>query len=236
MCAGVITLAHTVHSHGTVCVPVSLHWHTQYTVTVLCVPVSLHWHTQYTVTVLCVPVSLHWHTQYTVTVLCVCRCHYTGTHSTQSRYCVCVPVSLHWHTQYTVTVLCVCRCHYTGTHSTQSRYCVCAGVIQSLLTQTRPWWVAIVFQSVIISDFAQIWTDIVPLMTPHLGDLTWSGQFVFPKVAQRMPHRLCQISARSYKRFSVHLRKKTQGGVYHPPPSPRSWVKNSVRQGKGVHA
>ena len=65
VCAGVITLAHTVHSHGTVCAGVITLAHTV--------------HSHGTV---CVPVSLHWHTQYTVTVLCVCRCHYTGTHST----------------------------------------------------------------------------------------------------------------------------------------------------------
>ena len=51
------------------------------------------------------------------------------------------------------------------------------------------------------------------------------SNFFLPKVAQRMPHKLCKFSARSASYFGVH-RRKTSGG-WHPPPA-RARVKIST--------
>ena len=61
-------------------------------------------------------------------------------------------------------------------------------------------------------------SESVPVMTSydHIS-LTWPDQLIFPKVAQRMTHKLCKISARSAHWFGNHFRKKIMGRGWHQP-------------------
>ena len=58
----------------------------------------------------------------------------------------------------------------------------------------------------------------------HHSSVAWPDPVTFfsPKVAQRMPHKLCKISAQSAQRLGSHFRKKTHGVASTSPPSPTS--------------
>ena len=67
-------------------------------------------------------------------------------------------------------------------------------------------------------DFAEILRRLFLLWRHNF--VTWPDptKFFSPKVAQRMPHKLWNISARSSKRCGVQLRKTHGGGLHQPPP------------------
>ena len=69
-------------------------------------------------------------------------------------------------------------------------------------------------------DFAEILRRLFLLWRHNF--VTWPDptKFFSPKVAQRMPHKLWKISARSSKRCGVQLRKTHGGGGLHQPPPP----------------
>ena len=57
-----------------------------------------------------------------------------------------------------------------------------------------------------------------PYLLWRHSSVTWPdlANFIFPNVAQMVPHKLCKISARSALRFSGHFRK-AHGGCITPP-------------------
>ena len=67
-------------------------------------------------------------------------------------------------------------------------------------------------------DFAEILRRLFLLWRHNF--VTWPDptKYFSPKVAQRMPHKLWKISARSSKRCGVQLRKTHGGGGLHQPP------------------
>ena len=89
-------------------------------------------------------------------------------------------------------------------------------------------------QVAFIHDFAEILRRLFLLWRHNF--VTWLDptKFFSPKVAQRMPHKLWKISARSSKRCGVQLRK-THGGLHQPPPHPdQARVKPAPCWGGGV--
>ena len=80
-----------------------------------------------------------------------------------------------------------------------------------------------------VYDFAEILRRLFLLWRHNF--VTWPDptKFFSPKVAQRMPHKLWKISARSSERCGVQLRK-THGGVASTPPD-RARVKKCSRVG-----
>ena len=54
-------------------------------------------------------------------------------------------------------------------------------------------------------------SEAAPLVTSLLCDLSWPGQILLPKVAQRMPHQLCKLSARSAQWFGGDFREAHGG-------------------------
>ena len=79
-------------------------------------------------------------------------------------------------------------------------------------------------------DFAEILRRLFLLWRHNF--VTWPDptKFFSPKVAQRMPHKLWKISARSSKRCGVQLRK-THGGVASTPPPDRARVNRAKTRG-----
>ena len=66
-------------------------------------------------------------------------------------------------------------------------------------------------------DFAEILRRLFLLWRHNFVNWPDPTKFFSPKVAQRMPHKLWKISARSSKRCGVQFRK-THGGVASTPP------------------